>query len=76
MDVIIIDDGTLHSPIVIDNNEECVVCYLEYDLDEFETLPCKHKFCKYCVDTIRAKQFEPTCPYCRAPFPYENENSK
>ena len=42
----------------------CIICYEDYaDQDIIKELPCKHYFCKKCVDKWLIKTMN--CPLCR-----------
>jgi hypothetical protein len=42
-------------------SETCVICLCE--IIEPETLPCKHTFCKHCINHM-FKNHQPKCPLC------------
>ena len=46
---------------------KCVIC-LETPVDPIE-LPCKHSFCRKCMEQLREKGVSQSCPLCRAPLP-------
>ena len=46
--------------------EECMICYINQKLDDFKILGCSHKLCTGCYLQLQTE----TCPYCRAPFIY------
>jgi hypothetical protein len=31
---------------------DCEICFVDYPLSEFVTLPCNHKYCKHCIQHI------------------------
>ena len=46
---------------------KCLIC-LEAPVDPIE-LPCKHSFCRKCMEQLRKKGVSRSCPLCRAPLP-------
>eukprot|EP00267_Zea_mays_P041864 XP_020393798.1 uncharacterized protein LOC109939842 [Zea mays] len=52
---------------------ECAICYKEYLVDGPTSvkLACNHTFHRRCLDRWTAVY--PTCPYCRAPVPVEQD---
>ena len=44
-----------------------MIC-LEALVDPIE-LPCKHSFCRKCMEQLREKGVSQSCPLCRAPLP-------
>ena len=46
---------------------KCLIC-LEAPVDPIE-LPCKHSFCRKCMEQLREKGVSQSCPLCRAPLP-------
>jgi Flp pilus assembly protein TadD len=51
------------------SGEECVICMDV--LKNPQTMPCGHRFCRVCVDGMRANGVgkEQVCPLCRGPMP-------
>lgn len=50
-----------------DEVEDCVICL--GPLSKPVGLPCGHKYCKVCLDLLRDKGVQQTCPLCREPLP-------
>ena len=47
--------------------DKCLIC-LDAPVDPIE-LPCKHSFCRKCMEQLREKGVSQACPLCRAPLP-------
>ena len=40
-----------------------------WPLPRFLQLPCGHEYCKSCVEELRQKGVDKSCPLCRKPLP-------
>ena len=48
-------------------DEECAICLDE--LQQPQTMPCGHRFCRGCVAGMRQHGISQVCPLCRGPMP-------
>ncbi len=50
--------------------DECKICMKPIPSDLFQFLPCTHKLCKFCFQTMTKME----CPFCR--YDFRNEISE
>ena len=53
---------------------ECAICFERLRRAPVLELPCGHSFHERCVD--KWGETSMTCPYCRAPFQYDQDEPK
>ena len=54
---------------IICNLDDCPICLDKLDHDNIRLLCCGSKFHKKCIDMVRLKCAQQTCPMCRAQLP-------
>lgn len=54
---------------IICNLDDCPICLDKIDCDNVRLLCCGNKFHKKCIDMVRLKCAQQTCPMCRAQLP-------
>ena len=52
--------------------EDCHICLLSVPIHTIQKLECSHSLCHYCYIHLDKS----TCPFCRAPFKYNNTDKK